>query len=195
MSTVVIFDLETSGLQMDKHAIIQIAALAVDFRTLVVLDEYERKVQFQLAQADLEALEKNCFDKEIWRKEAVPPLQVCEEFSGFLRSHAALEMTSKRTGKPYRVAELCGHNSDRFDMPFLMTWFKRLGKFMPAYPAALDTCQLSRWHFKHHPVATPPSDFRLETLCRYFGIEGEWHDARDDARGVLELIRCLRGEK
>ncbi|TWT58974.1 DNA polymerase III PolC-type [Thalassoglobus neptunius] len=187
---VVVFDLETGGFNSRIHPITQLAAIAVEFSSLRVLDQFEVKVQFREQDATRDALEKNSYDPAVWKREAVDEYQARQDFSGWLRDYCDVELISRR-GKPYFVAQMVGHNSDRFDLPFLQDWYKKADEFCPCYSASWDTCQLARWKFAMHD-GSGPKDYKLENLCDYFGIERGNHDAAGDAQATVELIRSLR---
>lgn len=185
----VIFDLETSGLDESRHEVIQFAAVAVDdgWRELEAL---EIKVHFDASSADRQALEINGYDQAVWEMSAVSPAVARGHIADFLRRHATLEKKSKR-GNPYTVARLCGHNASNFDGRFLAAWFKRAEQFLPAACfEALDTLALARWA----SFVTPPGpkDHKLGSLCEWLGIEhGGQHEALADVRATVEVARRL----
>ena len=192
--SVVFMDLETGGLDPDRHAIIQFAALAtVGLREIV--DEFEVKIHFPWSAVDEEALELNSYDGNTWAAEAKSPNVAADMIYSFLSNHAELEKTSRR-GSTYKVARLAGHNAASFDCPFLAAWFKRRDKFCPAaIYEPLDTIQLARWYFAIH--GDPPENLKLGTLAAHFGIEQPTHDALADVRTTadlaFELVRLLGG--
>jgi oligoribonuclease (3'-5' exoribonuclease) len=63
------FDLETAGLDPKRHAIIQIAAIAVDV-SLQPIEAFEAKVRFNERRANKNSLRKNHYHKGTWAKEA-----------------------------------------------------------------------------------------------------------------------------
>lgn len=201
----VFVDTETTGLDPNDHTVIQIAAIAVDdsFRELAT---FERKVLFRMERATEEALEINSYDPEVWEKEAIHPEDAAKEFSRFLRPFCDVELVSKRTGNPYHVAQLAGHNA-QFDMDFLEAFYKRLdNKFFPAAPKPLDTMGYAMWrcfeqgnaegHLGDVYAMRPsqyavPDGFSLGVLCEHFGIEIDAHDALSDVRATVELAKRL----
>lgn len=186
----VFFDLETGGLDPLKHPIIQIAAIAVD-EQLNELETFERKVDFDLDLADKEALLKNSYDREVWDRESCPDVRVCDELTRFFKRYADVEMTSK-AGKPYNVAQLIGHNADRFDGPFLQNWYKRLNQFMPAAFSVMCTYQRALHHFHENPHAGRPQSLKLVDLCKWFGITlDNAHDALADCRANIVVYRAI----
>lgn len=187
----VYFDLETGGVT-EKHPDIQLAAIAIDEETWAEVDAFEAKIRFEIADADPEALKMNAYDREVWDRDAITPAATCVGFADFLNRHRSLELVSKRTGRPYGVAKLVGHNAASFDGPRLMSLFKKHEQFLPADPRVRDTCQRAFWYFDETGLA-PPENYKLATLCRHFGIEViESHEALADVRLTVKLARKLR---
>jgi len=188
--TVVYFDLETGGVQ-DFHPNIQIAAVAVD-SNWQELASIEMKLQFDVGAADPEALQINHYDAAVWRAEAIPPNQALRRFSDFLEPFKVLPRVSKKPPfRPYSVAQLAGHNAATFDGPRLKSWYTKAGAFLGADPRVLDTMQLAMWWFQMR--GEQPDNYKLGTLCRYFGIPvgDEAHDALADVRMTVQLARYL----
>lgn len=186
----VFVDLETAGLEPTRP-IIQLAAIVVN-ALLVEIESVELKVRFDEQQADAGALNKNRYDAELWRATAIDECQAAETFAALLRRHATVDMRSA-AGRPYRVAQLVAHNA-AFDGPFLREWFRRLDLYLPAHPRVLCTVQRAVWHFQEQKQLTPPTDFKLGTLCQYFGVrlgKSEAHDALADVRATVELYRAM----
>lgn len=186
----VFFDLETGGLDPQRHPVTQFAAIAVDDR-FEELGSLELKLDFDAASADPEALRLNGYDPSVWRADAVSVDVALRSIADFMKKHATVEKVSQRNGKPYRVARLAGHNAAEFDARFLQALFKRGGAFLPAEYRALDTVQLAAWHFLHRAEA--PENLKLETLVGHFGIQrdGSAHDALSDVRACVELARRI----
>ena len=188
--SLVFFDTETAGLK-DTHPTIQLAAIAVD-SGWNVLESFNMKIKFNEADADPEALRMNHYDSGIWAEEAKPEPVVVAAFDSFLQSYKSVEMVSKRTGRPYTVARLAGHNVVTFDMPRLKRMYGE--RFMPAHPAELDTYQLAMWYFYDKGDGHAPVDLKLQTLAGWFGIEaGDAHDALADVRISIAVAKKLHG--
>jgi DNA polymerase III epsilon subunit-like protein len=186
--TVVYFDLETGGLE-SSHPIIQIAALAVR-PGWEKAGTFQRKIQFDEAKADKQALDKNCYDPAVWRAEAIPARQAAQEFSRFLDGYKTIEMVSKRTGNPYSVARLAGYNSEGFDKPRLWAFFKGNDCFLPADPRTLDVLQMVLWTFEQMGVDLP--NYQLATVARHLGIHyDEAHEALADVRMTVQIAQKL----
>ena len=187
---VVVFDVETSGLDPAVHEVIQFAAVAVDAAWQPV-GELELKIKFDPEKADPTALELNSYEEGAW-KEAISQAEAVARIGNFLKRHASWTKTSK-AGKPYTVARLCAHNA-RFDCDFLAAMFKRAGgSFCPAaIYEPLDTLALARW-VTLCAAGSPPYDHKLGTLLEHFGIAlgGDSHDALGDVKSTVNLAHFL----
>lgn len=189
--TTIFFDLETGGVE-DYHPNIQLAAVAVgpDWREVGVL---EAKIDFEPSRCDPQALRLNGYKPEAWVG-ARSEREVMIQFDEFCRLHGDLSLVSKRTGRPYTMARLAGHNVAAFDIPRLRAAMDRAGvKFMRGcwwYP--LDTYQRALWHFTERGLAQP-DDFKLQSLRSHFGIEpqGEEHEALADVRVSARIARAI----
>lgn len=195
------FDIETGGffdvvvgrIKVTKP-IIQISAIAVD-RNYRECETLEIKVSFDEADADHVTLNANHYNAEIWKREALPPFTAAKRFASFLRRHATVDRVSK-SGKPYQVAQLVAHNAERFDGPLIRAWYEKLGLFCPAAYNVFCTKQRAFWLFHEHKEPTPPDNYKLGTLCRYFGVPlraEEAHDALNDVRATVGVYRALIG--
>ncbi|HEX7481649.1 MAG TPA: 3'-5' exonuclease [Polyangiales bacterium] len=186
---IVYFDFETGGLEPAQPEI-QLAAIATEAGEEI--DAFEAKIQFHEADADPEALRINKYDAEVWRKEAKPERMVVNEFSNFLRKHATLQKTSKRTGNNYKVAWLAGHNIAKFDIPRLSAMFERHKQFLAAETfRPLDTLQLAAWCAASTGLVT--DNFTLSTLCGVLEIDSSGaHEALADVRMSFALTTALQ---
>ena len=192
MNPLVIFDLETGGVE-PQHPDIQLAALVLDGDREA--GAFHARIQFDEDACDPEALKMNSYDRELWKAEALPERVVVAQFSRFLEPYRSIEKMSRRTGRPYTIAKLAGHNAQRFDGPRLRAMFERHDRFLPADSyGTLDTWQRALWWF-HETGAHPPKSYKLTSLCEHLGIsvpEAGAHDARIDVALTAELIKRLR---
>ena len=187
----VFVDLETTGGQAWRP-IMQIAAVAVT-RTGQELETFERKLRFAEKRATLRALRKREYQQASWHREAQRPAEVARDFAAFLTRHATVRVTGQQ-GRPLPVAQLVAHNA-AFDGPFLRHWFAQQRMFLPADYRVYCTLQRALWLFQEQPSLIPPRDFKLGTLCQYFGIpwsRAAAHDALHDVRATVQLYRQLR---
>lgn len=187
----VFVDLETAGLQTWRP-IIQIAAIAVNsaFRELEV---FEEKIQFDERRAVQRTLRKRHYSRVRWKAEARRDRDVAVDFGAFLARHATVDIFSS-SGRPSLVAQLVAHNAG-FDGPFLRAWFERLGLFFPGAYRVFCTMHRAMWLFHEDRSLTPPSDFKLGTLCRHFGVslrKEDAHDALADVRATVGLYQAMQ---
>ena len=140
----VFFDFETGGIEPVKPEI-QLASVVID-EGFNELAHFESKIAFDKTKADAAALGLNHYTDEAW-KDAPTAGAVAAKFARFADQYKSVEMTSKRTGNPYTVARLAGHNAATFDAPRLRRMFETAGQFMPFHPIPLDTLQLALWKF------------------------------------------------
>lgn len=91
----------------------------------------------------------------------------------------------------YQVAQLVAHNA-AYDAAFLDAWFTRCERFLPASPRVLCTMQRAIWLFHEDKRLTPPVDFKLQTLCEYFGVDHRVDDAHDAMADVRATVRIYR---
>lgn len=186
----VIFDLETTGLDPKHHQPIQIGAIAVDGGTLREIEEFEIKIRFDESRAAPEALAIRPTSEDAWERFAVSEREAAREFSAFLKRHATARRETAN-GKPFLVAELAAYNAP-FDVPFLQSWYDRLGDFLPAAFHGRCLMQRAMWYYFEAGLPPPPS-WKLGTLCEAFGVSlGEnAHDALHDARATAALYRRI----
>ncbi len=60
----------------------------------------------------------------------------------------------------------------------------------------LCTKQRALWLFDEDKSLTPPANYKLGTLCEYFGVrlrQADAHDAFHDVRATVELYRAMVG--
>ena len=186
----VFVDLETTGGQAWRP-IMQIAAVAVT-RTGQELETFERKLRFAEKRATLRALRKREYQQASWHRETQRPAEVARDFAAFLSRYATVLFTG-RQGRPLSVAQLVAHNA-AFDGPFLRNWFAQQRMFLPADYRVFCTLQRALWFFQEQPSLVPPNDFKLGTLCQYFGIpwnRNSAHDALYDVRATVQLYHKL----
>lgn len=187
----IFFDIETGGLDPQKHDVTQIAAIATRLPGFETVAEFDRRVRFRESAQDPEALKLSSYDPLVWSVEAVSPPAAFEDFCNFLKPYRSVTRISSRTGDPYDIARLVGHNGDKFDGEFFRAWYTRvLGKkFFPAEFRVLDTVQLAAWVFDD--VESGPENLKLPTLCEWYGIEPGGHDALKDTRALIEVTKLL----
>jgi len=186
----VFFDIEAAGNDPKRHPIIQLAAIAVDAE-LEIVEAFESKLKFDARKAKAHSLRKLNYHPGVWAKEARQPLEVAQEFAAFLRRHATVPAISGR-GESYRVAQLVAHNA-AFDAPFVISWFEKLGIYLPARRLVLCTMQLAMWQYAMNDEQAP-ANFQLATLCKHLGVPfhaAAAHDALGDVTATVRLFQAM----
>ena len=122
---IVVFDLETSGLDPDVHEILQIGAFKLMEDTLEVVDRFEIKVKMEKPEvAQEEALKINGYDPDVWEKEAVEPWYAANEFASWLVNGTG---GGEEGMSPSDHLQFAGHNIAGFDWPFICNLFRVQG--------------------------------------------------------------------
>ncbi|MAT72919.1 MAG: hypothetical protein CMJ58_25845 [Planctomycetaceae bacterium] len=188
----VFFDLETGGLDPNRHPICEIGAVSVSASTGATLETFHMLVQFDPKEADPRSLSLKKYDPALWATAAMSPSLVAEYFAQFLRRHATC-IRHRADGSTYRVAKLAGHNAESFDGPFLRAWYGRLGKYLPAAMSVLDTKQRAMWLFEEQTQLPRPENLKLETLAKYFGVTTRPdHTALNDILATAQVYQAIR---
>jgi len=172
-------DLEMTGLDIEKHEIVEIAALLVDSNTYEVKGEYHSKVKpkhFDTADPDIHKMLD--YSEALW-KDAKPIAQVLQELAEFAPN-----------------SHFVGYNSAA-DRMFLEQAYlregKQLNKFFDYH--LLDVYSLAFIYFKDKAA---PERLRLRMVATELGVnvpEGK-HNALDDVRLTyqvfLKLIKLMQ---
>lgn len=163
-------DLETTGLNLFKHEIIEIGCI-VTTPELEVIEEFELKVKPErIEDADPISLKVNRYDPENWT-EAVSLKE-------------ALKIVSEKTVDCIMV----GQNVS-FDSGFLESAFAKANITNTMHYHKLDTISIA-WAKFHKDKDI--NHFSLRELCMRFGIKNEKsHTALSDARATYELYKKL----
>lgn len=104
-----------------------------------------------------------------------------------LRTYLAHEIADTRTRRGIKETIIVGHNVRDFDMPFIVSSAKRAGfplMIRDGYISIADTLILSRKH-----LSSP--DFKLETLCKVYGIEHGGHRGLGDALSSWHILLTI----
>lgn len=169
-STLTFVDVETTGLDPERHEIVEIGLVLANAATLEEIGAFSARVAPErLEDADPGALVVNGFTAEAW--------------AGALPLRSALELALPMLAG----SMLAGHNVG-FDRSFLSAAFQRAGMPMPAYKYSLDTASMA-WPLLRSGRIPRLS---LDALAAYFGLTRESpHRALADARCALEVARRL----
>ena len=179
--TLAFIDVETTGLDIDKHEIIQLGVVLVSQNWLSggkssapvfeILEEFELKIKPERIQdAEPVALRVNGYNPADW------------VFAYTLEE--AMKMFSSKTADAIMV----GHNV-AFDFGFIEKAFKKTGLLNKMHYHKLDTISMAFAKlYRNEDV----DRFSLQYLCDYFHIENKnAHTALSDARATFELYKKL----
>ncbi|HEY4715259.1 MAG TPA: 3'-5' exonuclease [Candidatus Paceibacterota bacterium] len=171
-------DIETTGLDTEKHEIIQIGCVLVNQiwpkdgkPTFEILDELELKIKPErISLADKVALKINGYNEAAWAEA--------------LNINDAMKIFSQKTADTIMVA----HNV-AFDFCFLAKAFSVTGVENKMHYHKLDTISIA---FAKLHLKEGVDRFSLQFLCDYFKIENKnAHTALSDCRATLELYQKL----
>lgn len=183
---IVFVDIESIGLD-PRGPIRQIAAVAIDDR---------------LQEVDLFDMKLNVDWRRIrqWQRDGRrrPPrprpadeFMPAQAFADFLTRHATTQVLLP--GGVLRVAQLAAHHAAH-DGAFLQAFFLRNHTSYPGRYQMFCTMQRAMWLIHEQRPLASPSDFKLATLCRYFGVpfdSADAHDALIDIRATVALYRAM----
>lgn len=169
-------DIETTGLDPEKHEIIELAIVLVrqkgdkgdDFE---VIEEFEVKIKPEhIGTADPQALKVNGYDPSQW------------VFAN------TLSEAMKAFGEKTKDAIFVAHNM-AFDYSFIDKAFKQTGIENQMFYAKLDTISMAYAKLHANPMV---EKFRLQKLCEHFGVENpKAHSALSDTRALFEVYKHL----
>lgn len=163
-------DIETTGLNLIKHEIIEIGCV-ITTPELEVIEEFELKIKPErIEDADPVALKVNRYDPADW------------VFAYNLEE--AMTVLSQKTKECIMV----GQNVS-FDSGFLESAFAKTKIANKMHYHKLDTISIAWAKFHRQPDI---DHFSLRELCMRFGIKNERsHTALSDARATYELYKKL----
>lgn len=188
----VVFDIETGGLDEDKHPIIELAFITLqkDKKGDLVISKdltFDCLIKPYSENLTIEeqALKVNGITFEEIEKFGVESKDVVE---GLIELSQSLQKESVRNRRRGNKPLLVGHNIDDFDVPFLRKFFELHNKNLYDYFsfATVDTYTLSRILFRTDQKI---DNLKLITVCNYFGIRiNNAHRAYEDAMANAELF-------
>lgn len=163
-------DIETTGMNLMKHEIIEIGCVLTS-PELEVLGELEIKISPEhIENADPVALKVNHYNERDW--------------TGAINLEKAIRIFSEKV----RDCIMIGQNV-AFDSGFLEYAFNKMGIVNTMHYHKLDTVSVA-WAKLHK--YSDVEHFSLRELCVRFGIKNERaHTALSDARATFELYKKL----
>ena len=179
--TIIVFDLETTGLSKEKSRIIELAAQSLSdpsaaFSTLVNPGRFT----IPAAITSLTGITNSMVSAS-----NVPSFAMAaEQLETFIES--------ARQSRPGAPILLVAHNARQFDAAFMQHEYRRLGRELPSSWRFCDTLPLARALLRPEGLAK----FNMDVLREYYGvsIDGEdtqMHRAGTDARVLAEILNKL----
>ena len=167
-SNVVIYDTETTGLDLQKDQIIQISAIRLNAQGEII-DRMDQMVIPTVPITPGAQMTHHQTPETIRARGGIGIRPALEKFLAFTKG-----------------AVLVGHNSINFDSPLIRRQLRENSLPMPEIIAEFDTLPLSR-QFLPKSV-----NYKLETLCQTFGITNmAAHDAMGDITATGEVLSHL----
>lgn len=169
----VFIDLETTGVDPEKHEIIEIAWILVDGQSFEVLSEFVAKVKPEHPEtANPKALEITGYSEEEWGN------------AGLLK---------EALGKIIQLAPqgmLVGWNI-YFDWSFLEKGFKKFN-----FVSQFDYHMIDVMVIAYSKLHSKPEirELGLKKIATYFGIEFQEHHALEDIRATYQIFKKLMQE-
>ncbi len=162
----VVFDVESTGLNTEADEIIEIAAVRIDEDGM---DEFHAYIQNTIPVGASQAV--HGYTDEFLKGAGHPAEKVLNDFLGFAKG-----------------CMLCGHNV-AYDISILKSELARLNIDYPLSDAYFDTMDGAK------RILPDADNYKLGTLCAHFGIEETpTHHAMDDVWATLELLEiCIEG--
>ncbi|MFA6586260.1 MAG: 3'-5' exonuclease [Candidatus Paceibacterota bacterium] len=163
-------DIETTGLDVIKHEIIEIGCV-ITTPKFKVIEKFELKIKPEhIENANPTALKVNHYKEEDW----ISAYTLKEGMNIFL--------------KKVKDCIMIGQNV-AFDVSFLESNFSKIGLENTMHYHKLDTISIA-WAKLHRKPSI--KHFSLREMCKYFDIKNERpHSALSDAYATFELYKKL----
>lgn len=166
-------DVETTGLDRDKHEIIELAAVVARMKdgVFTVVDQLDLKIHPEhIEDAEPQALRVNGYSEADWL------------FA------VSLEDAMKSFAEKTEGAVFVAHNAT-FDYGFIESAFKKTGVENKMHYHKLDTISVA---FGVLHSAEDVSKLSLKALCEKYGIENKKaHSAFADAYATYEVFKAM----
>lgn len=182
-SKLLFLDTETTGLDPNKNGVIQVAMIHGNHELEFKVNPLPLGVK-----VDKEASKINGYKKKHIKK--LPNHKAMfEKMKGYLDIYLnPFDKEDKFTVVGYNV---------KFDVEFLHGWAeKEEFKFMGSYLdwRVIDVLVLARTAHYLGQMPSEPENFKLETICKVYGITINAHDALDDIKATKELFEIITRE-
>lgn len=168
----IFLDIESTGLEIQKHEIIQIGALKTSSKKpFKIVDQLNIKIKPErIDLADKDALKIVGYTEAGWE--------------GAITLQEALKILDK-----FAVGGIIVGYNVNFDWAILNQNYHKLGRIDPFYYHRVDVMSMA--YFKFFPIKTIKR-FSLGEICSYLKIKRDAaHDALDDARVTYLVFKKL----
>lgn len=168
----IFLDLETTGLEVQNHEIIEIGAIRVNSKSpFEIEEELSLKVlPFDIEKADKKALKVNGYTEEKW-KNAIPLQKALKTLENFSKNGV-----------------MAGYNVS-FDWAFLHKAYSEIGKEEPFHYHRLDILSMAYLKFFSDKNV---KRFNLSNICEILKVpRGNKHQALDDAKATYLVFKKL----
>jgi len=184
MAKVFYFDVETTGLDPKKQDIIQVAYL-IEINGEVKEEGNLELQPFDYASINPKALEishRTVEDLKTYPQPKEIYLKLGKTFAKYVDKY---NKKDKFTPAGYRV---------EFDLGFLREfWFKNGDKYFGSYFDYHILDPITTLYLLRHKKIIELPDYHLATVCKYFGIPLQAHDALSDIKATREVIQKVLG--
>lgn len=183
MLKVLHIDTETTGLDPVKNDVIQIAGI-IEINN-EIKEEFEFKTRpFNIENADQKALDVHGYTLEQIRGFPDPNTAYQGLQTIFNKYINKFDKKDKFTPVGYGV---------EFDLNFLKQFFfKNHDNYWGSWVNWKKVDPLYLMYFLNHLGQVDLPDYKLGTVCQYFGIEIKTHDALSDIRATRELLIVIK---
>jgi DNA polymerase-3 subunit epsilon len=176
------FDVETTGLDPQKHDIIQLSGLI----------EYDGKVvdgfNYRIRPQNFEAINQEALDVNGITVDQLKEFpEAGEIYFNFIK---IMETHINRYDKNDKFIPVAYNG--KFDMDFLAAFFaKNEDKYLGSWLSwnLIDPMAVARFYFILNDQ--PLTNYKLETVCEHFGIPLNAHDAMNDIVATREVLNRL----
>jgi DNA polymerase III epsilon subunit-like protein len=174
-------DIETTGFSREKDYVIELGMVVMNCGVV----KFEGEVMFGGGKSHPESLKVH----GITDQERIGLPVFAEKAKHFKK--VVEDPAVSPDGKDIPVI-FVGHNGDKFDIPFLVAKCKQAGHPIMTKDGNLRTVDTAKLARKH--LSSP--DYKLETLCKVYGLEHGNHRGLGDTWSCLNLLAvCMKKGK
>lgn len=175
---VIYFDTETTGTNPEKHDIIQLAGM-------IVIDGKERETfDIRIRPINMDTVEQSALDVNGVTREMLETYQ--EPRVAYMK---IIDMFSEHINKFNRNDKLIpiGYNI-RFDLDFMWQFFKKNNdNYFGSWVSSQYIDPLPMLYWLSYLGKIKLDNYKLSTVCAYFGIELNAHEAMSDIVATREV--------